>query len=111
MRRSISGIIGWRTQDADCAKTGLACDFTGNPGPVISGSIRDLNVTGGSSGMGGAVRELTRFICRGNANQHTLDPFTGVNYFTEITSSINSFGFTTVPFALRSAGSRCQVLS
>jgi hypothetical protein len=100
-----------RKQDADCPKTGTACDFIGNPGPVISGSITDLNVTGGSSGIGGAVRELTRFICRGNANQQTLNPYTGTSYFTEITSSINKFGFTTVPVALRSAGSRCQVLS
>lgn len=100
-----------RKPDADCPKTGSACDFNGNPGPAISGGINDLNVTGASSGIGGAVREFTRFICRGNANQQTLDPFTGVNYFSEITTSINNVGFTTVPFALRSPGSRCQVLT
>lgn len=100
-----------RKPDADCPKTGGSCDFTGNPGPAIGGGVNDLNVTGGASGIGGTVREFTRFICRGAANQQTLDPFTGVNYFSELTTAINNVGFTTVPFALRTPGSRCQVLS
>src|SRR5262249_36384113 len=101
-----------RKQDADCPKNAAgACDFVNTPGPAITAAVNDLNVTGGLSGVGGAVRELTRWLCRANANQETLDPFTGVNYFTEITSAINATGFTTVPFALRTSGSRCRVKS
>jgi hypothetical protein len=43
--------------------------------------------------------------------QHGLDPFTGTSFFSEITTAINNAGFTVVPSALRSSGSRCQVLS
>ena len=99
-----------RKSDADCAKTSGSCDFNGNPGPTI-GSTTDLNVTGGSSGTSGAVREYTRFICRGSATQQGLDPFTGTNFFSEITTAVNNAGFTVVPVGLRTSGSRCQVLS
>ncbi len=101
-----------RKMDADCAKTAGACNFVGNPGPaIVSTSTTDLNVTGGSSGISGAVREYTRFICRGSALQQGFDPYTGTNLFSEITTAINNAGFTVVPSALRTAGSRCQVLS
>lgn len=101
-----------RKQDADCPKTSSVCDFVGNPGPTLpSGTGTDFNVTGATGGVGGAVREYTRWICRASTAQHQPDNFTGVNVFTEITASINQAGFTTVPFSLRNSGSRCAVLS
>jgi hypothetical protein len=99
-------------RDADCAKTAGACSFTGNPGPTIPATGgTDLNVTGGTGGVSGAVREFTRFLCRGSAAQHGLNPYSGINNFSEITTRINNAGFTVVPSALRTSGSRCQVLS
>ena len=80
-------------------------------GPLLaSGAGTDVNVTGGSGGVGGAVREFTRFLCRGSQAQEGIDPYTGKNFALEITSAINAAGFTTVPSALQSTGSRCQVL-
>jgi hypothetical protein len=102
-----------KNTDADCPQTTPGtCDFTGNPGPVIgAGPTRDLNVTGGSGGVSGAVREFTRFLCRQTTAQHTKDPYTGVNNFTGITSGISKAGYQIVPSGLRSAGSRCHVLT
>jgi hypothetical protein len=102
-----------RNTDADCPQTVAGtCDFTGNPGPLIgAGPARDINVIGAVGGPGGAVREFTRFICRQNATQHTNDPYSGVNNFSGITSAVNAAGYTTVPSALRSSGSRCRVLT
>jgi hypothetical protein len=101
-----------RKEDADCAKTGPNCDFTNNPGPVIgAGPGTDLNVTGGSSGISGAVREFTRFLCRGSLTQYGKDPFTGTNFSSEITTALNNAGFTVVPAGLRQNGSRCAVHS
>jgi hypothetical protein len=79
-------------------------------GPNIAAGGTDLNVIGANNGVGGAVRELTRFMCRGSQAQEGIDPFTGKNYALEITSAVNAAGFTTVPSALQSTGSRCQVL-
>jgi len=99
-------------RDADCPKTSGNCDFPGHPGPVIgAGPTTDLGVVGGTAGVSGAVREYTRFLCRGTAAQHGKNPYTGANNFNEITSRINQAGFTVVPSSLRSSGSRCQVLS
>jgi ABC-type phosphate transport system substrate-binding protein len=81
-------------------------------GPTI-GATHDLNVTGAVGGVGGAVREYTRWLCRPGTAQHAVDTFTGASLFSEITSAINSAGFTTVPAALRYAsdgGSRCQII-
>jgi ABC-type phosphate transport system substrate-binding protein len=99
--------------DADCAKTGTSCDFPGNPGPALPAPLsgNDLNVTGGTTGSSGAVREFTRWLCRPSATDHQVDPFLGTNFFTEITGAISSSGFTVVPSSLRTSGSRCQVLS
>jgi len=108
--------------DADCPKTGGICDFVGNPGPGIgtgatacaagtTGALCDLNVVGGATGISGAVREYTRFQCRVNGTEQTLDPLTGKNYDTEITSAIKADGFQLVPVALRTTGSRCNVIS
>ena len=98
-------------RDADCPKTGGVCDFVGNPGPALPTSGTDLNVAGGTGGVSGAVREYTRFLCRLSAAQQGLNPYTGINNFSEITTRINNSGFTVVPSGLRTAGSRCQVLS
>ena len=97
--------------DADCAKTGGSCDFPGNPGPAISGGGNDLNVTGGTSGTSGSVREFTRFLCRQTAAQQQVDPYLGNNYFGEISAALAASGFTVVPTGLRTSGSRCQVVS
>jgi hypothetical protein len=99
-------------RDADCAKTAGACNFGANPGPVIPATGgTDLNVAGGTGGVSGAIREFTRFLCRGTAAQHGFNPYSGINNFSEITTRINNAGFTVVPSALRTSGSRCQVLS
>jgi ABC-type phosphate transport system substrate-binding protein len=99
--------------DADCPKTGTACDFVNNPGPALPPPAvgNDFNVTGGTTGVSGAVREFTRFLCRPSAADQQVDPYLGGNYFTEITGAINSSGFTVVPASLKASGSRCQVLS
>ena len=80
-------------------------------GPTISGASSDLNVVGPSGGISGAVREYTRFLCRGSQAQQGTDPFTGKNFSVEITGAINATGFTTVPSSLQSTGSRCQVIT
>ncbi|MGZ4735337.1 MAG: substrate-binding domain-containing protein [Acidimicrobiia bacterium] len=100
-----------RKNDADCPKTAGVCDFVGHPGPAIAAGGTDLNVTGATSGSRGAVREYTRFLCRGTAAQQGTDPFTGVNLFSAETGALNKNGFTTVPVGLRAAGSRCQLLT
>ena len=101
-----------RNQEADCPQTVPGtCDFVGNPGPAIAAGGTDLKVTGATGGTGGAVREFTRFICRQTNAQQSIDPYTGTNMGTEITSAINAAGFTVVPVGLRTAGSRCQVLT
>jgi hypothetical protein len=87
-------------------------DITAGNGPTV-GATHDLNVTGGTSGVSGAVREYTRWLCRAGTATQAVDTFTGANLFSEITSAINSAGFTTVPAALRytaDGGSRCQIL-
>ncbi len=99
-----------RKSDADCAKTAGVCDFAGHPGPAIGGgSVHDLNVTGEVGGVGGAVREYTRFLCRANSTQQGIDPFTGANFDGEITGAINSAGFTTVKSSAKTPGSRCNI--
>jgi hypothetical protein len=100
-----------RKNDADCPKTSGVCDFSGHPGPALAAGGNDLNVTGATSGPAGAVREYTRFLCRGSATQQGTEPFTGTNLFSSITGALNKNGFTVVPVGLRAAGSRCQLLS
>jgi hypothetical protein len=102
-----------RKADADCVKTAGACDFLGHVGPVLPAPLvgNDLNVTGGTSGTSGAVREFTRALCRQTATQQGTDPYTGTNFNTGFTSAIQGAGFTTIKVANRSAGSRCQVQS
>jgi hypothetical protein len=100
-----------RKADADCVKTGTACNFSGNPGPALPAGGTDLNITGGTSGVGGAIREYTRFMCRPDATSQGIDPFTGVNFNNEITSAIQATNFTTIRNASKTAGSRCEVFS
>jgi len=109
-----------RKADADCAADTAGfnrpCDFSGNPGPAYpahdgQAAGTDLNVTGGTSGISGAVREFTRFLCRQGQGQQTKDTLTGTNLFTEIGSAISADGFTRVPSSLRTAGSSCHVES
>jgi ABC-type phosphate transport system substrate-binding protein len=104
-----------RKPDADCVKTGTSCDFLGHPGPALPGGGTDLNVTGGTTGTSGAVRELTRFMCRNVATGPTLqqgkDPLTGVSFLNAIQGAIAASGFTLPPSAIRTPGSRCQVIS
>jgi ABC-type phosphate transport system substrate-binding protein len=100
-----------RKTDADCPTTGTACDFTGNPGPTSNtAGTNDLNVVGGSSGVTGAVREFTRWLCRPGPSVQQNDPITGVNYDSEITGALSASGFTTVPTALQTPGTRCDVV-
>jgi ABC-type phosphate transport system substrate-binding protein len=100
-----------RINDADCPVPAALCSFSGSPGPAIPGGGTDFNVAGSTSGPTGAVREYTRFICRVSAAQQGKNPFTDVNLFSEVTGALNKSGYVTVPLALRSAGSRCRVLS
>jgi hypothetical protein len=68
----------------------------------------NLVVSGGTSG---AVREYTRFLCRLNGTQQTVNPISGNNFDTDITSAIKAAGFQIVPAAKRTSGSRCAVTS
>ena len=77
--------------------------------PASAPGTTDLNVTGGTSGSAGAVREYTRFMCRKDGTQQGTDPFTGLNFDTEITAAINSSGFTTIKSSAQTLGSRCFV--
>jgi hypothetical protein len=100
-----------RKADADCPTTGGVCDFSGNPGPSTNtAGSPDFNVQGGSSGVSGAVREFTRWLCRPDSTHQINNPFSGVNSFADITGALAGSGFTVVPSSLRATGSRCQVL-
>jgi ABC-type phosphate transport system substrate-binding protein len=99
-----------RKGDADCPVTGGVCDFS-QPGPSSNTvGTPDFNVQGGSSGVSGAVREFTRWLCRPDATHQQNNPYTGVNYFADITGALAGSGFTVVPVGLRTTGSRCQVI-
>jgi ABC-type phosphate transport system substrate-binding protein len=100
-----------RKADADCPLTGSACDFSGNPGPTanVTGTA-DLNVTGGASGVSGAVREFTRWLCRPDSSHQQSDPVYGTNYDSKITGDLSADGFTVVPGALITTGTRCHVV-
>jgi hypothetical protein len=103
-----------RKADADCPKTSGVCDLSGNPGPTLAAGGTDLNVTGGTGGVSGAVREYTRFLCRPGTAQQGVDPFTGLNFDTEITGAINAAGFTTIKNTVKTGGStqsRCVIVS
>jgi hypothetical protein len=47
----------------------------GNLGPTLPGGRgNDIHVTGGTSGVSGAVRAFTRFLCPRTASQQQVDP-------------------------------------
>jgi ABC-type phosphate transport system substrate-binding protein len=105
-----------RKGDADCPHVGgivtNACDTTAlAAGPALPAGHtgNDLNVTGGTSGVSGAIREFTRFLCRANANEQGLDPFTGISYDTEISGAIQSAGFTVVGNSNLTNNTRCDI--
>jgi hypothetical protein len=124
-----------RKADADCPKAAgqtVLCDFSNNHGPAITAGMggnptatgNDIDVTGGMGGkdaagnlngtlggVSGSVKEYTRWLCRQSANQQGLDPLTGQNYFTGITSAINAAGFTIINSTDRTPGTRCHVVS
>jgi len=111
-----------RKTDADCPSDAgqpafnKVCDFTGNPGPSFGAhngqaAGTDLNVLGGSSGISGAVREFTRFLCRPSTDQYPNDTLTGTNLFTEIQGAVKADGFVTIPTSLKTAGTSCHVES
>jgi hypothetical protein len=97
--------------DADCPITSGVCNFTANPGPTNGAGVTDLNVTGATSGKGGATREFIRFLCRKGATAQPTDPYTGVNLSSEITQAVNGSGFSIIPVSDRSSGSSCDVQS
>jgi hypothetical protein len=96
---------------ADCPVTNSVCNFTATPGPTNGNGVADLNVTGATSGRGGAVREFIRFLCRKTASLEPTDPYTGANTLSEIGTDIAASGFTTLPVAEKSSGSSCDVQS
>lgn len=115
---------GTVTEGGNTYAAGTICDTTG------TGTPSDVQINGATSGSAAAVREFVRFICRTSAAQQATDPFTGTNYFTEVTSALNHNGFFRPPLqnatnALttgfqagfkqaglgKSSGSACSILS
>jgi hypothetical protein len=102
-----------RKADADCPHSvpgDGVCNF-GIAGPALQGGGNDLNVTGGTAGVPGAIREFTRFLCRVSTNQSGPDPLTGVNNFTEISNAITAAGFQSLNSSIATPNSRCAVQS
>ena len=94
-----------RKADADCPARGterqrvcVRCQpGSRDPDPPNgSPATTDLNVLGPVGGIGGSVREYTRFLCRPTANQQGFDPLLGTSYNTLISNAINAAGFQTV---------------
>jgi len=83
---------------------------TFDSGPLNQNGSVDMNVLGAGSGKGGAVREFVRFLCRTSSEADPIDPFTGVDYASEISSVISGSGFTEPNYA-KTAGSNCDVIS
>lgn len=65
-------------------------------------------VTGGTSGKSGAVREFTEFLCKSSA-RHGLNEYTGLSNATELTKALSDTGFFGVPSNQRTNGV-CAVL-
>ncbi len=88
-----------KNTDADCVG---AAGATCGAGPETAGA---------DTGVGGAVREFTEFVCRPTTT--TVNPITGVNYRTEVVRALNAEGFQQIPTAsgLRTAGYGCQILT
>jgi hypothetical protein len=98
--------------DATCPlNASHKCNFTLGSPPKDGKGVKDINVMGANTGVGGAVREFVRFVCRDSNAQEPTDPYTGKNELTEITAATAASGFEPVPVSLRSTGSRCDVTS
>jgi ABC-type phosphate transport system substrate-binding protein len=98
--------------DATCPlNASHKCNFTLGSRPRDGKGVKDINVEGANTGVGGAVREFVRFLCRDSAAQEPTDPYTGKNELTEITAATTASGFEPIPVSLRSIGSRCDVTS
>lgn len=96
--------------DATCPlNKNKVCDLTADNPPNSQNGIRDINVKGANTGVGGAVREFVRFLCRDKDSQEPTDPYTGKNELTEINAAKAASGFEPVPVALRTKGSSCDV--
>jgi hypothetical protein len=106
--------------DADCPIVSGQCNLSSG-GPTNGNGTLDMNVTGGSSGASGAIREFIRFVCRDSAEETyttngvsgsaPVDPYTGATEINEIGAVISGSGFTLPPTAKRSPGSNCDVIS
>lgn len=60
-------------------------------------------VTGGTGGKSGAVREFTEFLCK-STNRHTTNEFTGLSNSVELGKAYTATGFFTVPSNQRTNG-------
>jgi uncharacterized protein len=67
------------------------------------------DVTGADNGKAGAVRELTRWLCKTSNAQHETNLVTGRGMRTEIVLVINAEGFQQTPAGLRTPGFACAV--
>ncbi len=97
--------------DADCPRTANACDSSlYSQGPNLPTSGKDINIAGGTGTTSGAVREFIRFVCRNSNAEHGLDPYTGINLFTEVKGAFTKSGFTQIPVGSRQIG-QCDFLA
>ncbi len=78
---------------------------TADAAPV--GSTDEL--TGGTSGKSGAVREFTEFLCK-NPARHGLNEFSGLSNSVELGKAYTATGFLQVPSAQRTNGV-CAVIA
>ena len=96
-----------KTDAIDVAPVAPATAHTVGWGTFVSTGVYTANSTA-NGGKPGAVREFTKFLCKTNLQQAT-DPFTGVNFRTEVTGALAASGFVQVPSALRTAGLMCTI--
>jgi len=81
-------------------------------GPAEQDNLGTL--TGATTGVNGAVRQFTQFLCEdsgwytGATDNAALNPFNGHNYYDDITTTVGNSGFQRVPDAARNAGA-CHV--
>jgi hypothetical protein len=105
-----------RNADADCVTPAAGAGACNNVGNAVAGA---------AGGKGGAVRQLTQFLCNTANTQYgtvddatnpgsDIDPATGLGYRTELNNTINKFGFQTLraganPKFTRTTGYQCFV--
>ena len=64
---------------------------------------------GGTEDLGIDPKSSPGLLCRQLPAQNGLDPITGANYNTALTSAINNAGFTIIKSTSRTTGSRCDI--